>query len=272
MTGAAGPVLANPAEAWRAVTLPPPPLLQELAANDLLDGWFQRQLLQQLAGALGTVACDADTLLAYGNRLGLPSLEALDLWREQRHLSLPQLETLATFADAVAQASETVWADQVPSLFLERRERYDSVTLSLVRVRDADLAMELFFQLQEHSLDFSEAVRRYGEEPDRRSRGLVGPVAVHNLHPVMAQVVRRHPPGTLIPPLDIGGMQHLVRVEAFEAAQLTEPIRQQLLGELRSRWLGEQLGHLRQRLAQATSDGRPVDPVPLGTPASQEAA
>lgn len=269
MTDAGGPVLANPAEAWRAVTLPAPSLLQELAASDLLDGWLQRQLLQQLAGALGPVPCDADTLLAYGNRLGMPSLEALDLWREQRHLTLPQLEGLATFAEAVAQASEAVWADQVPSLFLERRERYDTVTLSLVRVRDADLAMELFFQLQEGSLDFSEAVRRYGEEPDRRSRGLVGPVAVQNLHPVMAQVVRRHPPGTLIPPLDISGMQHLVRVEAFDAAQLTEPIRQQLLGELRGRWLGDQLGQLRQRLAQAT---RPVDPVPLDTPASQEAA
>lgn len=269
MADAAGPLLANPAEAWRAVTLPAPALLQELAANDLLDSWLQRQLLQQLATALGTVACDADTLLAYGNRLGLPSLEALDLWREQRQLTLPQLEGLATFAEAVAQASETLWADQVPSLFLERRERYDSVTLSLVRVRDADLAMELFFQLQEGSLDFSEAVRRYGEEPDRRSRGLVGPVAVHNLHPVMAQVVRRHPPGTLIPPLDISGMQHLVRVEAFEAAQLTEPIRQQLLAELRGRWLGDQLGQLRQRLAQAPT---PVAPMPVGTPASQEAA
>ncbi len=269
MSGTAGPVLANPAEAWRAVPLPAPSLLQELAASDLLDSWFQRQLLLQLAGALGTVSCDADTLLAFANRLGMPSLESLDLWREQRHLTLPQLEALATFPDAVARASEALWADQVPSLFLERRERYDSVTLSLVRVRDAELAMELFFQLQEGSLGFSEAVRLYGEEPDRRSRGLVGPVAVNNLHPVMAQVVRRHPPGTLIPPLDISGMQHLVQVEAFEAAQLTEPIRQQLLGELRGRWLGEQLGHLRQRLAQAPTTN---DPVPIGATTSLDAA
>jgi hypothetical protein len=264
-------VLANPAEAWRSLTLPSPELLQELAATDLLDAWLQRQLLQQLAGALGPVTCDADTLLAHANRLGLPSLEALDLWREQRHLSLRQLEDLAIFPEAVAQATETLWADQVPSLFLERRERYDTVTLSLVRVRDADLAMELFFQLQERSLDFGEAVRRYGEEADRRSRGLVGPVAVQKLHPVMAQVVRRHPPGTLIPPLDISGMQHLVRVESFEAAQLSEPIRQQLLGELRSRWLGEQLGHLRQRLAR--SQPQPPAAVPLATtPATEEAA
>jgi parvulin-like peptidyl-prolyl isomerase len=246
-----GPVFGNPAEAWRIVTLPAPDLLQELAATDLLDAWLQRQLLEQLAGSLHRQACDAETLLAFANRLGLPGLEALDLWREQRHLTLPQLEALATFPEAVAQASETLWADQVPSLFLERRERYDSVTLSLVRVQDADLAMELFFQLQEHALDFGEAVRLHGDDADRRSRGLVGPVSIAKLHPVMAQVVRRNPPGTLIPPLDIGGMQHLVRVEAFEAAQLTEPIRQQLLAELRNRWLGEQLGQLRQRLAQA---------------------
>ena len=49
MADAAGPLLANPAEAWRAVTLPAPALLQELAASDLLDSWLQRQLLQQLA-------------------------------------------------------------------------------------------------------------------------------------------------------------------------------------------------------------------------------
>jgi hypothetical protein len=265
----AGTPLADPAQAWRGVTLPPPELLRALAAADLLDPWLQRQLLEQLANLGDRPAADADVLLAYANRLGMPSLEALDLWREQRHLSLPQLQALASFQDAVTQASEAVWSEQVPSLFLERRQRYDNVTLSLVRVRDADLAMELFFQLQERSLDFTEAVRRYGEEADRRTRGLVGPVAVHNLHPVMAQVVRRHPPGTLIPPLDIGGMQHLVRVEAFEAAQLTDPIRQQLLGELRSRWLAEQLGHLRQRLAQAPT---PVAPMPVETPANQEAA
>lgn len=261
-----GQVLVNPDEAWREVTLPSQSMIQELAASELLDAWFQRRLLEELTKSVVQEPCGDDVLIAFANRQGLPSLEALDIWAKHRGLTLLQLEKMATFSSSVTKATESIWSSQVPSLFLERRERYDAVTLSMVRVRDADMAMELFFQLQEQSIDFTEAVRLYGEDVDRRTRGVVGPMPVQKLHPVMAQVVRRHPPGSLFPPLDINGMQHIVRVESFEPAQLSESIRQQLLTELRSRWLGEQLGQLRQRLNQL---GEADSPFPFVAPTSE---
>ena len=73
------------------------------------------------------------------------------------------------------------------------------------------------------------------------------------LHPVLARVAERYGPGVLIPPLDLNGRVHLLRVEALQKASLDGTMRQRLLLELRQQWLDQQLQGLLERLADETS-------------------
>jgi hypothetical protein len=58
----------------------------------------------------------------------------------------------------------------------------------------------------------------------------------------------------LIPPLDISGRVHLMRVESLQPAQLDGPLQDQLLTRLRNRWLNQQLVRLREPILEAADD------------------
>jgi parvulin-like peptidyl-prolyl isomerase len=245
-----------------SLPLPGHDLIRELAAVELLESYMQRQLLEglcdQVVGspvASGGEEDPSALLLAYARRQGLDSLETLDGWRHSRGLSLDQLERLVSFETRLQQATETLWAGDVSSLFLEQRTEFDQVVMSVVRIDDADLATELFFQLQEGELSFPELVENYAQGLDRTNRGIVGPIRVQQLNPLLAKVVRRYRPGVLIPPLDISGRVHLMRVESLQPAQLDGPLQDQLLIRLRNRWLNQQLVRLRERILEAADDG-----------------
>lgn len=246
--------------------LPDPELLANLAATELLDAYLQRRLLEALvaihpaAGAANDAAPEEselgpeEALLAYGRRRGLADLEALDAWRRSRGLDLDQLERLVQFDASLAATTQALWNSQVTSLFLQERLSYDQVVMSVVRLDDPDLATELFFQLQEGELSFPSLVENYSQGKDRTNRGVIGPIRLKQLHPLLAKVVRRYAPGELIPPHDINGTVHLMRVESLESAQLDEPLRQQLLGQLRGQWLARQLATLHKRLQGERQD------------------
>ncbi|MCP9917489.1 peptidylprolyl isomerase [Cyanobium sp. ATX 6F1] len=236
--------------------LPNADLIRSLAAAELLEAYLQRQMLEALCDQLGGPDSDraddpSEALLAYGKRQGLASLEELDDWRQSRGLGLDQLERLVGFEARLQRASETLWASEVASLFLQHRADFDQVVMSVVRIDDADLATELFFQMQEGELSFPELVENYAQGLDRTNRGIIGPIRVQQLNPLLAKVVRRYKPGVLIPPLDVNGRVHLMRVESLQPAQLDGPLQDQLLIRLRSQWLSQQLLRLRQRLLEA---------------------
>jgi parvulin-like peptidyl-prolyl isomerase len=243
-----------------SLSLPGIDLIRQLSAVELLENYLQRRLLEGLCDeVVGAPEASGGedpsaSLLAYARRQGLDSLDTLDGWRQSRGLSLDQLERLVSFETRLQQASETLWAGEVSSLFLEKRAEFDQVVMSVVRIDDADLATELFFQLQEGELSFPELVESYAQGLDRTNRGIVGPIRVQQLNPLLAKVVRRYRPGVLIPPLDISGRVHLMRVESLQPAQLDGPLQDQLLIRLRNQWLNPQLVRLRDRILEAADD------------------
>lgn len=241
-----------------SLPLPDRGLLCTLVRSELLDAYLQRQLQEALCAAvLGAriepLADPAAELLAYGRRHSLETLETVDAWRAACGLSLEDLEQLVAFEQRLQQATETLWSPAVASLFLQHRADFDQVVMSIVRIDDPDLATELFFQLQEGSLSFPELVENYAQGQDRTNRGVIGPIRVQQLNPLLSRVVRRYRPGVLIPPLDVNGRVHLMRIESLQPAQLDGAVREHLLMRLRSQWLSAQLLRIRLRLLQAAA-------------------
>lgn len=227
------------------------PEQEEVAAlirSDLLLPWLQRRLLEALAAESPRVVPSESDLQRLAKHLGADSLTGLDEWRRVCGCDLGNLEHAATFSQRLQAATETFWAEDLPSYFLERRSSLDQATLSVVRFNDADLAQELYFQLHEKEITFPELLEQYSQDPDQPPRCLVGPMSLEKLNPLLARVAERYAPGALIPPLHINNKIHLIRVERLEKASLDDPTRQRLLLELRQVWLQEQLKAAQRRL------------------------
>jgi parvulin-like peptidyl-prolyl isomerase len=158
------------------------------------------------------------------------------------------LSEFSSFGTRLQTATEAYWADRIASHFLERRSSLDTVTLSLIRFNDADLAQELYFQLLDGELHFAQLLERYSKDPEQLPRCMLGPAAVEKLNPHLARLVERYKPGELIPPIELQESPHLIRIERFDKARLDDGMRQQLLLEMRQKWLLEQMNAALKRL------------------------
>ena len=219
-----------------------------LARHELLSAFLKRRLLEALADEAQGAEPTSDDLAGLAQRLGYEKETDLENWRKRFDIDLDSLRALAAFPRRLSKATEDLWGEGVPSQFLERRPDLDQVVLSLVRFADPDLAQELYFQLKEGELSFGELVERHASGPDQLRRGLLGPILLRRLHPLLAKVVERYPEKALIPPIDLDGTVHLIRVEEILKAELNDSLRQQLLVEQRNRWLAEQMRRLQLRI------------------------
>jgi|694.fasta_scaffold35558_3 hypothetical protein len=229
--------------------LPSGERLRDLALHGELSDHLRRRLLEGLAAlAPESHLEDGECLVELRQHLGLASDEALEHWRVRMGLDLADLRRCATYPRRLQQATEDTWGPSLPGRFLERRADLDQVVLSLVRFRDADLAQELWFQLREGELAFGELVERHATGSDRDRRGVVGPIPMQRLHPLLARMVSRYAVRSVVPPIDIDGTIHLVRIESIQRAELDDRVRGRLLLELREAWLAEQVARLQARL------------------------
>jgi parvulin-like peptidyl-prolyl isomerase len=133
---------------------------------------------------------------------------------------------------------EARYGNQVEPFFLERRAALEQVVFSLIRLQQLHAAEELYLRLSDDGADFGELARGFSLGQERLSGGLIGPMAVGQLHPRIAAALGRLEPGQVHPPVDVEPYQLVLRLEHREPASLSDALRQQLLNELLERELG----------------------------------
>jgi parvulin-like peptidyl-prolyl isomerase len=231
----------------QSCSLPTRELLAGLTETELLDRYLQRHLYNALLDACSPSVPELSEEPDRRAVDGFSSWDEFSRWCESMELNSQSIWQFGPRLDAL---SEEIWGPMVASHFLNHRADYDSVVLNVVRITDPDLATELYFQLEEGQQDFSGLANHYGQAQDRAQGGRIGPVLVRQLNPLLERVVRRYNPLELIPPLDVNGNVHLMRIESLEPARLDEQLHRQIVQQLRHEWLQSQLELLRQRLKE----------------------
>jgi parvulin-like peptidyl-prolyl isomerase len=90
---------------------------------------------------------------------------------------------------------------------------------------------------------FAKLARQYSQGTEAQTSGLIGPVLLHQIHPVIAQMLFSSQPGQLWPPTSIDKYFFIVRMEQLIPAQLNESMRLRLLNELFEIWLTQEIKH-----------------------------
>ncbi|WP_017296616.1 peptidylprolyl isomerase [Nodosilinea nodulosa] len=159
----------------------------------------------------------------------------------QRGITEADLVFFAERAQKLQQHKLDAWGAKVESYFLQRKSNLDRVLYSLIRTREAGLAQELFFRIQDDGQPFADLARQYSEGQEAQTGGLIGPVELSVPHPTLARILSISQPGQLWPPTRVGEWFVVVRLEKFLPARLDEATRQRLLDELFNTWLLEQV-------------------------------
>ena len=107
---------------------------------------------------------------------------------------------------------------------------------------DEDLAMELFYGIQEGEMSFYEVAHQYVQDTElRRKGGYQGIVQRKELKPeISSAVFAAAPPQVLKPIVSAKGL-HLILVEEIIQPQLHDKLRYQIISYLFISWLKQQI-------------------------------
>ncbi|MEM8605145.1 MAG: peptidylprolyl isomerase [Cyanobacteria bacterium P01_H01_bin.121] len=173
---------------------------------------------------------------------GLTTIQSIQKWLQQRQLTLDDFEEIVYEQLLTAKLATLLFGDRVEPYFYDNWHHYAQVELYEIVLADHDLALELFYALQEQELSFTEAARRYAETIElRRQAGYRGQLSRKDLPAELSAPVFAAQPAQLLKPIITTKGTHLLYVEEIIRPQLDEQLRLQILYQLFDHWLEEQL-------------------------------
>ena len=181
----------------------------------------------------------ADNLRLINN---LRSADATQSWFQKHSLSLDDFEELVQATVIASKLAQHLFADKVEPYFVEHQLDYAQVVMYEVVLDDNDLAMELFYALQEGEINFHQAAHQYIQNTDlRRSGGYRGLLGRTALKPEISAAVFAASPPQILKPIVTSKGAHLILVEEIIQPQLDDVLRHKILSDLFSGWLKEQI-------------------------------
>ena len=221
-----------------------------------LPGQLARyRLLPQLAReiivdqAIAEIDCTPEEIQQIKQRLfqreRIQSEEQYQRWCEKQGMTPQQIENFILRDLKVEKYKQNTWNSKLEAYFLENKRQLDKVVYSLIRTKDAGVAQELYFRIEEGEETFSEVATKYSQGTEAKTGGLVGPVELNVPHPKIAQMLMSSQPKQLLPPTSVGEWWVLLRLEQYQSAQLDEPTKRRLLGDLFQKWLVEEMASVK---------------------------
>lgn len=177
-------------------------------------------------------------------RLEKQLIKAKDTWAwlKKHHLSMDEFEEFIYNNILHRKLANHLFAKQVEKFFYENQLNYVAAVTYEVVLDDRDLALELFYELQEREISFPEIARGYIQEPvSRRAFGYKGLRYRQDFRPEIAASVFAATPPQVIKPIVTPKGVHLIWVEEIIQPQLDKSLREQIIMDLFSVWLERQI-------------------------------
>ncbi|BAZ68771.1 MAG: peptidylprolyl isomerase [Pelatocladus maniniholoensis HA4357-MV3] len=177
-------------------------------------------------------------------RLEKKLIKAKDTWEwlKKHHLSLDEFEELIYNQVLSNKLADYLFADHVEKFFYQNQLEYLAAVTYEIILEDRDLALELFYELEEGETSFSEIARQYIQVPElRRAGGYQGIRRRKEFRPEIAAAVFAATPPQIIKPITTPKGVYLIWVEEIIQPKLNDQLYKQIIFELFSDWLKQQI-------------------------------
>lgn len=166
-------------------------------------------------------------------------------WLQKHYLSLDNFEEIAHLNILSAKLAHHLFVDKVESFFYAHQLDYSGAVIYEVILDDEDLALEIFYALQEGEISFQQIARQYIQNPEiRRAGGYQGVRKRSDFRPEIAAAIFAANPPQLIKPIITPKGVHIIIVEEIIQPELNEQMRVTILGNLFTNWLKEEVNKL----------------------------
>ncbi len=216
-----------------------------LQLSSVIESVARQQVIQKKAEEINIIVSDSELQKAADHlriKNNLMSSDATWQWLNKNQLTIEDLEEFVYAQVFTEKLAQHLYAQKVDIFFAENLLEYAQAVLYEIILDDFDLAMELYYTLQENEMSFPEIARLYIQDPElRRSWGYRGKLSRTDLKPEISAAVFAANPPQILKPILIGKKAYLIWVEEIIQPVLTNDLRTEILEQLFSGWLNQQV-------------------------------
>ncbi|KAB8319183.1 peptidylprolyl isomerase [Tolypothrix campylonemoides VB511288] len=203
-----------------------------------------QKIITKVAQEAG-ITVTPEELQQEGDKLRLEKklVKAIDTWAwlKKHHLSLDNFEELAHTNVLSQKLAHHLFANKVEQFFYEHQLDYVTAVTYQVILEDRDLALELFYALQEGEITFQEIARQYIQNSElRRAGGYQGIRRRTDFRPDIAAAIFAASPPEILKPISTSKGMYLIWVEEIIQPRLDKQLRFQIQQQLFDQWLQQQ--------------------------------
>jgi parvulin-like peptidyl-prolyl isomerase len=233
----------------QAITITSEDILQQVKLSckipSVIEEIVTRKIIADAAANVGIKAETEELQKAADNTRLLGKLKTADdtwAWLQKHGLSLDDFEEVIYNNVISGKLAQHLFADKVKPFFVEHQLDYAGVVMYEVVLDDEDLAIELFYGIQEGEMSFYEVAHQYIQDTElRRKGGYQGIVRRKELKPeISAAVFAAKPPQVLKPIVTSSGV-NLILVEEIIQPELDDKLSSQIMFNLFDEWLQQQI-------------------------------
>lgn len=234
------------------LNLTPKDLIHQLRLDcqipNILSAIASRKIIVSTAASCGIAVEPEEIQQAADNlRVAKKLVKASDTleWLKKHHLSINEFEELVQTNILAAKLAHHLFAKQVETFFFAHQIDYVAAVTYEVVLDNYNLALELFYALQEGEISFPEIARQYIQIPELRHMwGYQGIRRRVDFHPEIAAAVFACTAPQMLKPIAISSWVYLIWVEEIIHPKLDKQLREKIQQDLFAAWLKQQIEQL----------------------------
>ncbi|BAZ17163.1 hypothetical protein NIES4071_90410 [Calothrix sp. NIES-4071] len=205
-----------------------------------------QKIIAQAAQELG-IRVEDNELQQEGDslRMAYKLVKAKDTWNwlKTHELSMDDFEQLVHNRVLSRKLASHLFSGEVEKFFYQNKLNYAGAVTYEVVLENRDLALELFYAVQEGEITFAEIARQYIHDPEqRRAGGYQGLRYRKEFRPeIAAPVFAAASAPQILKPISTAKETYLIWVEEIIQPELNEQLRQKIITEMFYYWLQQQI-------------------------------
>ncbi len=236
----------------QAITISAQDILHQLKLScqipSIVEQIVTRKVVMDAAAEAG-IKVEAEELQQAADQIRLFSkLKTADEtweWLKKKFLSLDDFEEMIYTKVMSGKLAQHLFGDKIEPWFVEHELDYAGAVIYEVVLDDEDLAMELFYALQEGEMSFFEIAQQYIQDTELRRRGgYRGIVRRTEMKPEISAAVFGAKSQQVLKPIVTAKGVHLIWVEEVVKPQLDNTLRHQIGADLFSEWIKQQFNRV----------------------------
>ena len=200
----------------------PPETIKLLKHHNLLRALINNECVEKAVENIELTQEEYDQpLKSYLENKGIKTDSELENHLNLLALSLDDLNWQLQLPCRINKFCLENFSQKAEARFLAKKQDLDKVIYSLLRVKDRYLAQELYLRISGGESRFEELAKEYSLGPEKKTKGIVGPVPLNKSHKTLSDKLRISQPGELLEPFSIQDWWLVVRLERYDPARVS---------------------------------------------------